>query len=600
MYAYRAPLKDIFFLLEDVFDVASQLQKYSAWQDLENGDIELIVTEVARFCAEVVHPKNFQMGEEGCSLKNGSVATPSGMPEMFRKFAGDGWLGICGDAEHGGQEQPNLLQFAVMEALASSSLAFSDYVGTFIATQKIVRLYAPEELRQRYLKALLAGDAGGTQCMTEPQSGTDLSLLSTKAVPSGDGSYQITGNKIFISGGDQDLTEDIVHIVLARVPEDGPGNRGLSLFLVPKFLGEDGGGSRVRNAVACTYLEHKMGYGAQATCQLSFEAAKGWLMGERGKGLAAMFTMVNEARLFVGCQGFAAAEAASQQAAAYALERKQGRMPGARLAPKEPADPIIGHADVRRLLMQNRALTEAARALYYWLGLQTDIAHSDADPDRRKVAQAVLSMLTGVFKAMASDFGYQSTNDAMQIFGGHGYVRETGVEHYVRDCRVTQIFEGANGVLGYDLLRRVILRDEEQGFVLFQNIVREEVEHCRAIPALRDFATMTDEAMAGVLAASEWIRVRTAGEQVEASAAGADFLRLIGLTAYAWAWLWMMRVANRKLTEEPEADSRSFFEDKLFTGQFFFKRLLPLRQFHEVALRAGASTLTPVSLRYFQ
>jgi alkylation response protein AidB-like acyl-CoA dehydrogenase len=598
MYGYTTPLNDIMFIIRDVLESEKTYSTLDPWGELSYSDIEMIVIEAGKFCEERIHPNNFRMGEEGCSLEGGAVSTPKGLREIYQDFSNAGWLGVCAAPEDGGQGLPKLIHFTLMELLSSSSLAFSDYIGTFCSTYEMVKHYADRRLKDLYLKDLASGKLGGTQCMTEPHCGTDMSLCRTRADIQADGSYKISGTKIFISGGDQDLTHNIVHIVLARVPEDGPGNRGLSLFLVPKYLPGEDNSSLERNSVMCTHLEHKMGYATQATCQMNFEGATGWLLGERGRGLGAMFTMVNEARLSVGCQGFSAASAAYQQAANYSRDRLQGRAAKERHLPDEPADPIIVHADVRRLLLTSRAFVEVARATYYWLGIEHDKAERHPDSDERENSSQLLSLLTSVFKAVATDFGFQSTNDAMQIFGGHGYVRETAVEHYVRDCRVAQIYEGANGMLAADLIKRFVLNPQFNGYDNFIDMLRTDLNRFRDSGQNEDFVSSLASAINLLTTATDWLRQRADCDIDEIASAGIDYQRIFGLTLFMWMWAKMAFVASERLADA-SADNRRFYEDKLTTGRFFMKRMLPYCEAHWVIMQAGAPTIMLPDASYF-
>lgn len=599
MFSYRTPIQDIMFIFDELLAAEMVLNEIEQWRELTSDDVEMIVTEAGKFCEERIHPNNYRMGEEGCKIVDEKVVTPSGMQEIYQEFAEAGWLGLCANEEDGGQALPRLLHFVLMELLGSSCLAFSDYIGTFCCTYDMVKEYGDEHIKALYLKGLAQGKIGGSQCMTEPQAGTDMSLCRTRAEIQANGSYAVTGTKIFISGGDQDLTENIVHIVLARIPEDGAGNRGLSLFLVPKYLpSEEETTLGTLNKVSCTGIEHKMGYGAQATCQMSFEGATGWLMGERGRGLSAMFTMVNEARLSVGCQGFSAAAAAYQHASAYAKERLQGRSAKTRLLPDKPADPLIVHPDVRRLLLTSRAFTEAARATYYWLGLEYDKSQQHPDNTVRDESSQILSLLTSVFKAISSDFGFQSTNDAMQIFGGHGYVRETGIEHYVRDCRVTQIYEGANGMLAADLLKRFVLNSESDGYRIFLQTVKADIANAKSVNELEPHADALEDALQLLMDSTDWIKKQAEKDTDEIGAAGIDYQRIFGLVLFGWMWVRIMIVAQSRITSGDESKA-GFYADKIRTGSFFMTRILPSCQSHWLIIQASCNSLMEPPVAYF-
>ncbi|MEL7028436.1 MAG: acyl-CoA dehydrogenase [Pseudomonadota bacterium] len=584
---------DIDFLLYEVLGAEQVLSECGLPNPPSREDARLITSMIARFCKERIEPVALAMGEEGCKLLGESVSTPYPMRDIYCDFSRDGWLSMTAEVEHNGQGLPKIFHFALMELLGTSCLAFQDYIGTFCSTYEMVRSYGDQRVRELYLPGLATGEIGGTQCMTEPHCGTDLSLINSRAEPQDDGSYRLTGSKIFISGGDQDLTKNIVHIVLARAPGDGDGNRGLSLFLAPKYMPGESGDTGLRNSVYCTRLENKMGYAAQATCQLSFEGATGWLMGERGRGLSAMFTMVNEARLSVGCQGFSAASAAYQKANRYARERLQGRRAGVRGNSGAPADPILGHPDVRRLLMKSGAFIQSARAAYYWLALESEAAASHCNSDRRKRAGDIVSLLTGVFKAMGSDYGYQSCNDAMQIFGGHGYIRETGIEHYVRDCRVAQIYEGANGMLAADVLTRFVLNERSASFSSYLDLLTEEMNRARKV-GLEDLASDLENAVEALVTATAKLKVRAAADIEEVGAAAMDYQHCFALILMAHMWLKIMCAVQAR-----SATSQSFaarHTAKMRAGRYFFEKMLPASAFYAEAVTAGSQALLSIPL----
>jgi len=583
---YTPPLSDIRFVLHDVLGLERSLAETGAFPGLDRALIDQVLDQAGRLAAEQIQPQNQASDAEGCRLEADGVKTPAGLRAAYEAFRAGGWNGLTAKPEHGGQGLPKTLAFVLNEMTSSASIAASDYFGLFTMVYRMVQLHAAPELQARYSEGLASGRFGGTMCMTEPHCGTDVGLAKTRAEPNEDGSWRITGTKIFISGGDHDLTENIVHLVLARAVGDQPGSRGLSLFLAPKLL-PDGR----RNTLKCVRLEHKLAYAASATCQMAFDGAQAWLIGERSKGLMAMFDMVNAARLMVGSQGMAGAEQAYQIAAAYSRQRLQGRAPGKPAHPELPADPILCHPDVRRLLLGVRGYIEAARALYLGLGLEVDLAETHPDPERRKAAADWLGFLTSTTKATLADYGVWATNDCLQVLGGHGYIRDNGIEQILREVRLNPIQEGANGMLALDLIRRQIPRDNGAIWQRFLATLRDE--EAAAPPALADLAQGLAAARRRLEQAAAWIQEQMARDPAEAGAAGTDFQRIFGLTLLAWQWLKLARVAQAKLAAGA-ADADGFLAGKLLTARYFYQRMLPLAEGHWLALQAGAaSTMEP-------
>ena len=456
MYGYRAPLRDMRFVLHELL-AGEPVTALPGCEDATPELIDSVLEQAARLAESELAPLNRSGDEEGCSYENGVVRTPRGFQAAYAAFRAGGWTGVAAAPEWGGQGLPRLVNVVLNEMFSSANFSFATYPGLSQGAYDALARHAEERLQAIFLPRLVDGSWSGTMCLTEPQCGTDLGLIRTRAVPSGDGTFRVGGTKIFISAGEHDLTENIVHLVLAKLPDAPAGTRGISLFVVPKFLpvdGADGWRSGERNGVRCAGIEHKMGIRASSTCTMQFEDAVGWLVGGPHQGMAAMFTMMNAARLAVGIQGLAAAEAAYQEARAYALERHQGRSPAGPYCPDEPADPIIVHPDVRRNLLTIKAFVEGARALAYWVGLQLDRAERHPDPAERQAADDLAALMTPIVKGFLTDHGFAATNLAMQVFGGHGYIRETGVEQYVRDARIAQIYEGANGIQALDLVGR--------------------------------------------------------------------------------------------------------------------------------------------------
>jgi len=553
MPSYTPPARDTRFVLTELLGLAGHPQLA-----VDDDLIETIVSEAGRFAAEVIAPLNRVSDEQGCRRNaDGSVTTPDGFREAYRAFAESGWGGLALPEEFGGQGLPHVLATVVEEYLSSSCHAFNMYSALTHGAVSAVAATGSEELKQTYLPKLVSGEWLGTMALTEPQAGTDLGLIRTRAVPHEDGTYRITGGKIFCSGGEQDLTENIVHLVLAKLPGAPEGSRGISLFVVPKVL-PDG----TRNAVGCGAIEHKMGIHGNATCAMDFDGATGWLVGEPNGGLAAMFIMMNAARLSCGNQGVAQGELAYQNAVAYVTERKQGRAAGSKAA----ADPLIAQPDVRRMLMDARAFIEGMRALVAWTALQIDLSHHAAEERERAAADALVGFLTPVLKGFGTDKGFETAVAMQQCFGGHGYIAEWGMEQIVRDARVAMLYEGANGVQALDLAARKVARDGGQVAERFLAMIERACDE--AGPNLRFMAGPLCEA---VHEAREATRVLVASGKDDPNALGAGsyaFMELIGTLALGWTWLRMAEVAQGR-----EGDS--FYAAKMTTARYYAERSLP-------------------------
>lgn len=568
MASYSPPLEDVRFVLTRLIDLG----------DTIDGDlIEAILTEASRFTAEVIAPLNAVGDREGCKRHaDGSVTTPAGYPDAYRQYRESGWGTLALPEEHGGQGLPLVLATVVEEFLNSACHAFNMYPGLTHGAVSVLRHRGSEDLKAAYLPKLVSGEWLGTMALTEPQAGTDLGLIRTKAEPNDDDSYVITGEKIFCSGGEHDLTENIVHLVLAKLPGSPEGSRGISLFLVPKIL-PDGS----RNAVSCGAIEHKMGVHGSATCAMNFDGASGWLVGAENEGLAAMFIMMNAARLSCGNQGLAQAELAYQNAAAYALERRQGRAPGN----KSGADPLIVHPDVRRLLMDARAFTEGFRALVLWTAHQIDATHKgDAG------AEALVSLLTPIIKAYGTDRGFETAVAMQQVFGGHGYVAEWGMEQIVRDARVAMLYEGANAVQALDLVGRKLVRDEGQVLERFLAMVQGECE-----TAASEFHFLSAPLRVAIHEAREaalWLLSTGKTDPNHLGAGSYAFLQLIGVVAVGWMWL---RIA---VAARPDADS-PFYAAKLTTARYYALHVLPQAPMLRRKVEAGGEVLMELPAEAF-
>ena len=588
MPSYKAPLADIRFLLEDVLDVG-QLASLPTYEDATPEMILSVLEEAGRVCEEVLFPLNQSGDQEGCRLEDGVVRSPAGFPEAYRAYREGGWTAMTADPAYGGQGLPHLTRYVLDEMLCSANLSFSMYPELAYGAERLLNQWGDEELKRRFLPRLVDGTWGGTMCLTEAHAGTDLGIIRTQAVPAGDGAYQVTGTKIFISAGDHDLTENIVHLVLAKLPDAPAGTRGISLFLVPKFLPTDEGKPGTANGVTCGSLEHKMGIKGNATCVLNFESSRGWLVGEPHKGMRAMFTMMNGARLGVGMQGIGLAEVSRQNAVAYAYERLQGRALTGPANPDAEADPIIVHPDVRRMLLTMNAYVEGMRALAYWVGIQLDVEHRHPDAERRAEAADLVALMTPVVKAFGTDVGYEVTNLGLQCYGGHGYIREYGMEQYVRDARIAQIYEGTNGVQAMDLLGRKVPDGGGRLVKRFFAVAQPDVER-----ALKGDSALARELAAPLAAAFKLLQDTTMSvmgramkDPNEVGAAAVDYLRLFGLVATGWMWLRMVAVAERKLAAG-EGD-RAQLVAKQHTARFFVTKLLPQAHAFAAAINAGAA-----------
>ena len=488
MPTYKAPVTESLFLLNDVFhwDRYSSLPGFG---DASPDIVEAVLLEAAKLCEQTLQPINQSGDEEGCTRNaDGSVTTPKGFGAAYKAFTEGGWVGLAANAEYGGQGLPYTLAAVVNEYSTSANMAFTMYPGLTQSAIAAVDEHASDELKALYLPKMISGEWSGTMNLTEPHCGTDLGLLKTKAAPNGDGSYAITGQKIFISAGEHDLSENIVHLVLARIEGAPEGTRGISLFIVPKFLPDGSANPGTGNNVSCGSIEHKMGIHANSTCVMNYDGSQGWLIGEENRGLPAMFVMMNEARLGVANQGLSQSEAAYQNAVAYARERLQGRALSGPAQPDKPADPLLVHPDVRRMLLEIRAFNEAARALMIYASLRADISHRDPDEKTRQTADDILSLLTPVLKGVFTDKGFENTVKAQQVFGGHGYIKEWGMEQFVRDARIAMIYEGANGIQALDLVGRKLAQNGGRAVTAFFGEVGATVKEGLDDEAVKPYA----------------------------------------------------------------------------------------------------------------
>ena len=592
MPGYQAPLRDMRFNLYDVFggdDIAS----LPGYEDFTRDLIDPVLDEAAKLCEEVLFPLNRSGDEEGCTFENGVVRTPKGFKEAYTLFREGGWTSIACDPDYGGQGMPAVVNTLVEEMICSANLSFGMYPGLSHGAYVSLASHGSDELKAAYLPKLVDGTWSGTMCLTEPHCGTDLGLLRTAAIPQDDGSYAITGTKIFISAGEHDLTENIIHLVLAKIPGGPKGVKGISLFLVPKFLPRADGTPGERNAVACGSIEHKMGIKASATCVMNFDGATGWLIGRPGKGLEAMFAMMNTERLAVGMQGLGLAEVSRQNAVAYARERIQGRGLSGAKAPDKAADPILVHPDVRRMLLTQKAFVEGCRALGVQIALELDVSKHHPDAARRAEAEDFVALMTPIVKALMTDLGFEVADIGVQVFGGHGFIREHGQEQYVRDARITRIYEGTNGVQALDLVGRKMPAHAGRYLRRFFHPVQAFVETRIDDDRLADFVQPLAKAFVRLQQATGQIARLGLARPEEAGAASTDYLRLFGLTALAHLWARTAEIALDRIAAGEDGDG--FHAAKLATARFYMERLLPETGWRFSAIMAGGRSFVDVS-----
>lgn len=587
MPAYKAPLRDIQFVLNELLELEQLPQQIPAFADATPDLVGTILEEAGKFCEEVLQPLNHSGDEEGCHFDNGTVTTPKGFKEAYQTFIDGGWTSLPCDPAYGGQGLPKLINFAVEEMICSANLSFGMYPGLSNGNYNALHTHGSEAQKALYLPKLVDGSWTGTMCLTEPQCGTDLGLCKTRAETHTDGSYKLYGTKIFISAGEHDFTENIIHLVLARLPDAPSGIRGISLFVCPKFLPDKDGKPGERNPVTCGSIEKKMGIKASSTCVMNFDGAQAWLVGQPHKGMSAMFTMMNTARLAVGMQGLGIAEAAYQGAVTYARERLQMRaLTGAKF-PEKSADPIIVHPDVRRMLLTMRAFTEGCRALAYWVGRELDASHHHPDPQKRAEADDFVALLTPIVKSFLTDHGFNAANLGVQIYGGHGYIREWGMEQLIRDARITQIYEGTNGIQALDLVGRKLPVGAGRLARRFFHPVAEYIETASEKPEMAEFVLPLAKAFAKLQQATAWVAQAGLANPNEAGAAATDYQRLFALVALGYMWCRMVEIA----LAQKDKDSDGFYAAKIMTAQFYFARLLPETNALFTTLMSGANTL---------
>ncbi len=593
---YQPPVREQLFILRDVLAIG-QYANLPPFAAAPLDVIEQILDEAGRFSAEVLAPLNAVGDKAGCArAADGAVATPPGFKDAYRALVDGGWPALSSDPDFGGQGLPAVVGAAFSEMSSSANMAFSMYPGLTHGAYSAIRHGGSDAQKALYLPRLVSGQWAGTMNLTEPQCGTDLGLLRTKAVPAADGGYRITGQKIWISGGEQDLTANIVHLVLARIEGAPAGVRGISLFIVPKFLPGADGAPGARNAVTCAGLEEKMGIHGNATCVMVHEGATGWLVGEENRGLALMFVMMNEARLGVGLQGLAQGEAARQAAAAFARERLQGRALTGPKNPDGPADPIIVHPDVRRMLMDARAVLEAGRALLMWTALRGDLARHHPDEAVRQAGEDTMGLLTPVLKAFLTDRGFAICSDAMQVHGGAGYTEHFPVSQYLRDSRIALIYEGTNGIQALDLVGRKLAAKRGRAVMAYFAEIDAFVEAEGEGGDLAPFVQGLAAAKAKLQQATLWLMQNGLADPDNAAAASTDYLHLFGLTGLAHMWALMAKAAGARIAA---GETDPFFAHKLTVGRYFLERILPETAVRLARLETGSATLMSLPAEAF-
>ena len=594
MPVYKAPLRDMKFLLNEVFDYPRHYQTLASGAKATPDIVDAVLTECGRFCEEVLSPLYQSGDEQGCVLKDGIVTTPEGYKAAYDQYAMGGWQGLSAPEEFGGQGLPASMGLLKQEMMGTANWSFSMYPGLSLGAMNTIFLHGSESQKQTYLTPLTEGRWAGTMCLTEPQCGTDLGQVKTRAQPQADGSYQLTGTKIFISSGDHDLTENIVHIVLARLPEAPKGTRGISLFIVPKFLPTADGGVGDRNAVACGSLEKKMGIKASATCVMNFDGATGFLIGPENEGLNCMFTFMNTARIGTAIQGVGPAELSYQWALDYARERRSMRALSGKKDPDQVADALIHHADVRRMLLTQKAIAEGGRGmLYYAARLADHMVEGHTEGDQKKIDKYddKLGFLTPILKGFLTELGFEAANLGMQVFGGHGYIREHGMEQIVRDTRIATLYEGTTGIQALDLLGRKVLLMTQGGAVRaftlkIANFARKQLTERRLRPYALELLRLT--AQWNLLTLRVMLAARKDRDVV--SSAAYDFLMYSGYVTMAYIWARQAAVAADRLNRGGE-ESEAFYQAKLATAEFYYERLLPRAQAHATSMLSPSSNL---------
>ena len=588
MPTYKAPLRDLRFVYNELFD-PTELQHLSGFEEVTPDLVEAILEEAGKFCENVLLPLNRSGDEIGVRFDNGQVITPPGLKEAYQAYSENGWGALTADPEYGGQGLPKTLGIMIEEMICGANVSFGLYPGLTVGAYNALVSHGADELKQKFLPNMVAGIWSGTMCLTEPQCGTDLGMIRTKAEPQADGSYQLTGTKIFITSGEHDMTDNIIHLVLARLPDAPAGIKGISLFLVPKFMVNEDGSLGERNLVFCGSIEHKMGIHASSTCVMNFDGATGYLVGQPHKGMQAMFVMMNAERLGVGMQGLGIGEASYQNAVAYARDRIQGRALKGALQADKPADPLWVHPDVRRMLLTMRAYTEGNRALAIWVARRLDEANHTTDPQRKQDAEAFIALMSPVVKAFMTDCGSEIANLGMQVYGGHGYIREWGMEQFVRDARIAQIYEGTNGIQALDLVGRKLPANTGRNLRPFFHELSAYLESKQddPRPEFQPFVTGLAKVFVRLQQVTGWIAEKGMKNPEEGAGAATDYLRMLGLVSLAYLWARMADIA----LEQRQGDEALFYQAKLDTARFYFERLLPQTGALTSAIMSGCASM---------
>ncbi|MGN2483136.1 acyl-CoA dehydrogenase C-terminal domain-containing protein [Acinetobacter calcoaceticus] len=590
MPLYKAPLRDMQFVLHEMLQTEQNYQRLSKYQESVNRElIDQYLEAAADFCENELAPINQNGDQEGCHLNQGVVTTPKGFKEAYQKYAELGFTSLTADPEYGGQGLPTLLRIAISEMLCGSNWAWAMYQGLSHGAMRTIEHHGTEQQKQQFLTKLISGIWTGTMCLTESHAGSDLGLIRTKAEPNPDGSYSITGEKIFISAGEHDLSENIIHIVLARLPQAPAGTKGISLFIVPKFNVDDEGNLQDRNQVVCSAIEHKMGIHGNATCVLNFDGAQGYLIGPENRGLNCMFTFMNTARIGTAVQGLAASEISFQGALSYAKERLAMRSLSGPKYPEKNADPIIVHPAVRSMLMTQKAFAEGGRALAYFLAQHVDIVESSADQEQQKQSDNLLAFLTPIAKAFLTESGNESAKHGVQVFGGHGFIVEHGMEQIVRDARISTLYEGTTEIQSLDLLARKVLNSEGKLLKNMTDLIDQFILQHQANIALKPYLEKLDELKQQWLSLTKTIAEKAKHNPEEIGAASVDYLYFSSYVVFAYLWARMAQVAHEKLALGTQEEA--FYKAKLSTAKFFYQKLLHRTQSHAAAIESGAESV---------
>ncbi|MBV7259962.1 acyl-CoA dehydrogenase C-terminal domain-containing protein [Erythrobacter crassostreae] len=589
MPTYTAPTRDARFVVNEMLDLTS----YGNLPGFENATpdmIDTVVNEAGKFCSEVLAPINQIGDQQGCTRhEDGSVTTPDGFKEAYQAYVESGWGTLAKSEEFGGQGLPHVLGFVVEEFTATANQAFGMYPGLTNGASAAIEAAGSQEQKETYLPKMISGEWSGTMNLTEPHCGTDLGMIRTKAEPNGDGSYKITGTKIFISAGEHDLTSNIIHLVLAKTPGAPDSSKGISLFIVPKFILDENGEPGERNGVSCGSIEEKMGIHGNATCVLNYDGATGYMVGEENKGLAAMFVMMNAARLGVGLQGLAQAEVSYQNAVTYALDRRQGRALTGPADTDAQADPIFVHPDVRRMLMDAKVFNEGMRALILWGALQVDLTHKAQTEEERQLADDLIGLMTPVIKGYGTDKGYDIANNMQQVYGGHGYVSEWGMEQFVRDSRIAMIYEGTNGVQAMDLCGRKLASKGGRAVQAFFKMIDDEIASAKEDEALKDVAEKLEKALGEQKAATMWFMQNAMANPNHLGAGAHHYMHIMGIVTLGFFWLKMAKVASATLAAGTE--DKAFYEAKMTSAAYYAERFLPDAGALRRKLEAGSDNM---------